>query len=388
MDDGRRAGVALYGDPDGAPVFMFHGTPASRITFSFLHDRAAERGVCIVAPDRPGIGLSDDLPNRGILDYPDDVAAIADALGHATFAVAGWSLGSAYALACADRLGERVSSVAVISGMGPLDAEGSLEGFGRTEREALRLTHVAPWLMKPFYRALCTAVRTRPDLALRAIRHSLGTGDRDQLGDDDPRKLTDAELADDISTRIADDQRRKQGLTLSSLASFAPEIIEAAQADGLLEFGDWNLLSSAEAGEAQAVADVALRGEDGPFAADDVYVLLDAYQQGGKRGRSGDSHWDAVTYKVRTTLQFWNPTNYSVVQVQKALDKEAVPGEPPPFAEADPDAPVVSVVLVKDLGDKRVPPAMISIGSLLVFLVLCWMLHLRDKQVAERLAQK
>ena len=190
LDDGRRAGVALYGDPDGAPVFMFHGTPASRITFSFLHDRAAQRGVCIVAPDRPGIGLSDDLPNRGILDYPDDVAAIADALGHATFAVAGWSLGSAYALACADRLGDRVSSVAVVSGMGPLDAEGSLEGFGRTEREALRLTHVAPWLMKPFYRALCTAVRTRPDLALRAIRHSLGTGDRDQLGDDDPRKLT------------------------------------------------------------------------------------------------------------------------------------------------------------------------------------------------------
>lgn len=206
----------------------------------------------------------------------------------------------------------------------------------------------------------------------------------DLLADDDPRKLTPAELESDIEARIADDQRRRAGLTLSGLATVSPEIIEQAEADGLVDFAGWRLLSTAEAGEAQAVADVALR--DSFFPAGN-YVVLESFQEGGKRGRSGDSYWDAVVYKVRTTLQFWNPTNYAVVQVQRTIDKEPIPGEPPPFPEANPDEPVISVVLVRDLGNLRVPPGMVTIGSLLIFLVLCWMLHLRDRQLAAHLAE-
>lgn len=205
------------------------------------------------------------------------------------------------------------------------------------------------------------------------------------LAADDPRRLTEAELEADIAERIADDERRRAALTLSGLATVAPDLIEEAKDDGLLEFGGWNLLSAADAGEAQAVADVALRAD---FFPEGNYVLLDAFQQGGKPQRGGDSHWHAVVHTVRTTLQFWNPTNYAVIQVQRAVDKPAVPGEPPPFPEADPDAPVVSVVLVRDLGNLRVPPALTTIGSLLVLIVLSWMLHVRDKHLAERTTAK
>ena len=149
LDDGRRAGVAFYGDHDGEPVLLLHGTPASRITYSFLDRTAAELGICGIAPDRPGIGLSDDLPNRGILDYPDDVIQIADALGVERFAVLGWSGGSAYALATAVCHPDRVRSVALVSGLAPLDgqegtATGATAGLGRTERCALAITHNAP----------------------------------------------------------------------------------------------------------------------------------------------------------------------------------------------------------------------------------------------------
>src|SRR6185295_1108628 len=33
LADGRRLGYAEYGAPDGDPVFLFHGTPCSRLMF-------------------------------------------------------------------------------------------------------------------------------------------------------------------------------------------------------------------------------------------------------------------------------------------------------------------------------------------------------------------
>lgn len=189
LTDGRRAGYATYGDAAGKPVLLFHGTPASRITFSFVDEPARNLGVRAIAPDRPGIGLSDDQPNRGILDYPHDIAELADNLGLDSFSVVGWAGGGPYALACGAVLADRVNAVAVISGMAPLDDRASLDGFGRTEREALRLTHFAPWIAKPFYRALAEFVRWQPGLAVQTIRHSLSVSDKQLLGEPDPEQV-------------------------------------------------------------------------------------------------------------------------------------------------------------------------------------------------------
>ena len=65
------------------------------------------------------------------------------------------------------------------------------------------------------------------------------------------------------------------------------------------------------------------------------------------------------------------------------IDQETVPGEPPPTPEADPDKPVVSVVMVRDLGDVRFPGAMLTLFAGIVFAVLCVQLHRRDERVAE-----
>jgi hypothetical protein len=61
-----------------------------------------------------------------------------------------------------------------------------------------------------------------------------------------------------------------------------------------------------------------------------------------------------------------------------------VPGQPPPKATADANSPVVSVVMIRDLGRLRLRPAAVCLISAFIFGLLCYLLHVRDKEVAAR----
>src|SRR3990170_989632 len=80
LNDGRKLGFAQYGDLKGKPVFYFHGWPASRLSAKIYDDLAKKLYVRIISPDRPGFGLSDYKKDRTLLDWPDDVLALADFL--------------------------------------------------------------------------------------------------------------------------------------------------------------------------------------------------------------------------------------------------------------------------------------------------------------------
>ena len=66
--DGRIVGIYEYGDPAGAPVMVLHGTPACGAGFAWADDPARERGLRLVAPDRPGVGLSSPLDGLSVAD--------------------------------------------------------------------------------------------------------------------------------------------------------------------------------------------------------------------------------------------------------------------------------------------------------------------------------
>ncbi len=118
--DGRVLGIAEFGDPAGSPVFYCHGFPSSRIEGGLLAAASRDLSIRLVAVDRPGMGLSEYLRGRRLLDWPDDVAAIADALGIDRFAILGTSGGGPYALACAYRMPERVTRCGLAAGTGPI----------------------------------------------------------------------------------------------------------------------------------------------------------------------------------------------------------------------------------------------------------------------------
>jgi pimeloyl-ACP methyl ester carboxylesterase len=119
LNDGRTLGYAEYGDPAGKPIFVFHGTPGSRYLGQVFDQAGTALGVRIIAPERPGYGLSSSHRGR-LIDYPDDIHQLAAALGLEQFAVIGVSGGGPAALACAYRLPSRLSAVGLVSAMGPM----------------------------------------------------------------------------------------------------------------------------------------------------------------------------------------------------------------------------------------------------------------------------
>ena len=122
LPNGRRLGFAEYGDPSGAVVLWFHGTPGARRQFPLLGRRAAEKlGLRVVVVERPGSGLSDPHAYHAMADWATDIAEVADALGAERLGVVGLSGGGPYALACGSvpPLAARVAAVAVLGGIVP-----------------------------------------------------------------------------------------------------------------------------------------------------------------------------------------------------------------------------------------------------------------------------
>ncbi|MFC2000902.1 alpha/beta fold hydrolase [Chloroflexota bacterium] len=112
----------------------FHGFPGSCLdyTFSDAAGSATKLDVRIIAVDRPGMGLADFQRGREILDWPDDVVELADKLQLDRFAVLGISGGGPYAASCAYKIPERLTTTAIVCGMGPLEAPRIKEGMSWT----------------------------------------------------------------------------------------------------------------------------------------------------------------------------------------------------------------------------------------------------------------
>lgn len=181
LPDGRELGYAEYGDPKGTPVFGFHGTPGSRLQLAPVAEAARRLGVRCIAPDRPGSGLSDYDADRRIVDWPGDVAAIADYLGLERFGVLGISGGGPYAAVCAHALGPRLLGAAIVSGVAPLHDDDALAGAMPANRLIFRLARRSALLVWPLFAAMVWLQRLAPGFFTRAFARQLPEPDRRAL---------------------------------------------------------------------------------------------------------------------------------------------------------------------------------------------------------------
>lgn len=147
LPDGRSLGYAACGDPESQPVFFFHGWPGSRLQAKFFDEEATKAGVRVIGLDRPGMGLSDFQPGRQILDWPNDVVALADAMRIDRFAVLGTSGGGPYAAACAYKIPGRLTGCGILSGMGPMDT--GTEGMEANNRAIFFIARRLSRLLRP-----------------------------------------------------------------------------------------------------------------------------------------------------------------------------------------------------------------------------------------------
>jgi pimeloyl-ACP methyl ester carboxylesterase len=144
LPDGRRLAFAQYGDPGGKAVFFFHGTPGSRF-FRPPDEITSRLGVRLICVDRPGYGLSSFQSRRRILDWPADIARLADSLHLPTFALAGHSGGGPYALVCAYALPQRACRTALLSSAAPPEAPGRTRGLSTLNRLGMRYARFLVW---------------------------------------------------------------------------------------------------------------------------------------------------------------------------------------------------------------------------------------------------
>lgn len=208
--------------------------------------------------------------------------------------------------------------------------------------------------------------------------------------------MTDAEFEEQQQRNLL----RNSSTTLSQVASVAPDFVEQSEADGTIpSLNGWEIMNTSEAGEAQSTAGAAILEQDGfEFDSQAEFRFLDSFRTGGKPRIDRDVDPDCTFcidnlqrgwHWIANSLRIKNPTEYSVVQLQ-AVDAEALiveEGEAPPFPVVDEEAPIISVVMVRDLGNLRFPPAMVTLGSLLIFTALVYLLHLRDLETMARVEE-
>ncbi len=116
LADGRRMSWAEYGRADGAPLVILHGTPGSRLQFSWMHGPAAAAGVRVIAPERPGYGASDPMPAGTTLTaYADDLRQLLDHLRLPTATLCAASGGGSFAVAAALAHPERFERLILVS---------------------------------------------------------------------------------------------------------------------------------------------------------------------------------------------------------------------------------------------------------------------------------
>lgn len=154
LPDGRRMGYATYGAPAGEPLLYLHGLPGSRLECLLIDAPARSLGICVIAVDRPGYGLSSPAQNS-LSEWVDDIGFLLAERAWSDILVMGVSGGGPHALACAYHLPDRVKEVCLVAGLGPVSDH--------------RLRKQMDWLSRPAFwmsKHAATALRLLAGLPL------------------------------------------------------------------------------------------------------------------------------------------------------------------------------------------------------------------------------
>ncbi|WP_050184486.1 alpha/beta fold hydrolase [Domibacillus robiginosus] len=170
LSDGRHLGYWEYGDKRGVPVFLFHGTPGSRIWFLNDDPTAQSLGIRFIATDRPGYGLSDQKQNRQLLDWATDIKELADFLNIKLFSVLGVSGGGAYAAAVSHTLPEQTQLCLLISTAAPFQDGKLPKDMSKENRIAFFLSKRFPWLLNKLSHSQKKMIDQQPERYQAALK--------------------------------------------------------------------------------------------------------------------------------------------------------------------------------------------------------------------------
>lgn len=178
LPDGRTLGYLELGEPQGRPIMILHGLPGSRLDGFYIQEQVySDLNLRAIFPDRPGIGLSDHKAGRVLLDWPNDLAVLADSLRWDRFPLMGISAGGPSALACAYKMPGRITSLTLAASVAPLDIPGIMTNMGPGRFFFLNARRL-PWLVHVQFRMLKYGLRKNPAQVMQQVASTLAGPDR------------------------------------------------------------------------------------------------------------------------------------------------------------------------------------------------------------------
>lgn len=199
LSDNRLLGYRFLGDPNGLPLFFFHGTPGSRFVIGENDLLAQIDGLRLILPERPGYGNSTALPDRTLLDWAGDVRELADYLKLNRFSIAGVSGGGPHALACAHEISDRINNVYLLSSNAPVHIKGATRGMSFGNKLGFFLNRHAPGLASRLIESQMKLATSDVDAFIDAMAQQLGEPDRKQLTKDFVRDAIRQDIQESFS---------------------------------------------------------------------------------------------------------------------------------------------------------------------------------------------
>lgn len=272
LADGRVLAYGVYGAPEGTPLLFFGGIPSSRVMSDAFAETVAEVGGRAIVPERPGMGVSSPHRGRRVVDYADDLVALADELGIESFPVVGWAGGGPYALAVAAEYPERVTRVGLLASPAPWRGIGPAEDAGLVGR--LRF-----WSRRFHLVNLAAALLTR-------------------LAATDPERLEwfTARLPR-ADQRVFEADRFREGMALSTTEAFAQGVRRVAREFDAV-YGDWGF----EPEEVWATVDVWHGSEDTEIPMRHGAYLVDRLPDATLHTLHGEGHYSVFTGRLGELL--------------------------------------------------------------------------------------
>lgn len=170
-------------------MLAFHGAPACRLLFAPADADATRLGLRVIAPDRPGYGLSDPAPMRSLLDWADDVSQLMDGLGVGQAPIFAVSGGGPYAVATAARLGSRITGLALASPLGEVASMDARSAMTRLQRAFFRGLSRRPLLLRQSIAMGRAAFLAAPEASYATLKSMLSEADQRVLSEPEVRTV-------------------------------------------------------------------------------------------------------------------------------------------------------------------------------------------------------
>jgi hypothetical protein len=159
-----------------------------------------------------------------------------------------------------------------------------------------------------------------------------------------------------------------------------PTATASAVADQFVSEG-WRQLESSVPSFQQAGAAASVMLEESKAMANGEFQVVNVFDKGGQRSPQ-------LFNGKLDFLAFFHTPHYAVVEMAPLVAQRDEPGRAPAKPEIDTTRERRYVYMIRDLGAKRKPAGFITIGSLAVFLMLCYLLHTRDRRELANRAQR